>query len=172
VLIKVFLFNLMRLVDWPQEELAKSGYMYVKDRSLLYSKICWLLNFGKMKWERKEWVELHTIGHFSLETMKIHLNILLSLWFYRRNLAKKWNLNFKFQSRSDFQSFQLPKVENCKISCIWFSLCSQKYKRMIKDLYFIFLVDSQIWLNLHKDHHHISYIFLWMVATLATNKNS
>jgi hypothetical protein len=35
-----------------------------------------------------------------------------------------------------------------------------------------YLVYSQIWLNLHKDDDHFFYIFLWMIATLATNKNA
>ncbi len=39
--------------------------------------------------------------------------------------------------------------------------------RMFKDL-----GSSQIWLNLPKDDHHFSYIFLWMVATFATNKTN
>jgi hypothetical protein len=33
-----------------------------------------------------------------------------------------------------------------------------------------FLMFSQIWLNLPWDHH-FSSIFLWMIATLLTNKN-
>ncbi len=42
---------------------------------------------------------------------------------------------------------------------------------MIKNVYFI-LVYNHIWLNLSKDKSHFSYIFLWMIATLATNRNS
>jgi hypothetical protein len=46
---------------------------------------------------------------------------------------------------------------------------------MIKDLYFIylFIVYSAIWLNLlPRDDCRFFYIFLWMIVTLATNKNS
>jgi hypothetical protein len=31
---------------------------------------------------------------------------------------------------------------------------------------------SQIWLNLFRDDRHFFYFFLWMIATLATNKKS
>jgi len=43
---------------------------------------------------------------------------------------------------------------------------------MIKDLYFIYLwFYSAIWLNLlPRDDCRFFYIFLWMIATLATNK--
>jgi hypothetical protein len=34
------------------------------------------------------------------------------------------------------------------------------------------LVYSQIWLNLPTDDCHFFYVFLWMIATLAMNKNS
>ncbi len=33
----------------------------------------------------------------------------------------------------------------------------------------LFLVYSQIWLNLPREDCHFSYIFLWMIITLATN---
>jgi hypothetical protein len=35
----------------------------------------------------------------------------------------------------------------------------------------LFLIYSKIWLNLHRDDHHLFYIFIWMIATLGTNKN-
>jgi len=75
-------------------------------------------------------------------------------------------------------------------------MCSQ-YRKMIKDLYIISsvrnkvkkfnhnppdsywkinnwttLVYSQIWLKLVKDDYRFFYIFLWMIATLVTNKIS
>jgi hypothetical protein len=46
--------------------------------------------------------------------------------------------------------------KNSKISSdiyIWFKVCNQKYKSMIKDLHF------HIWLNLPKDGRHFFYIF-------------
>jgi len=33
-----------------------------------------------------------------------------------------------------------------------------------------YVVYSQIWLNLPTDDHHFFYIFLWMIATLATKQ--
>jgi len=47
----------------------------------------------------------------------------------------------------------------------------QKAKLNIKNTYTSYLVYSHIWLNLAKDDHHFFYIFPWMMATLATNKN-
>jgi hypothetical protein len=41
-----------------------------------------------------------------------------------------------------------------------FSLCSQKYRKTIKDFCTLFLSYSQIWLNIHMDYRHF----------LATNK--
>jgi hypothetical protein len=32
------------------------------------------------------------------------------------------------------------------------------------------LIHSQIWLNLARDDRHFLYAFVWMIATLATNK--
>jgi len=65
---------------------------------------------------------------------------------------------------------------------IWFSVCSQKYRRTVK-ICASYLVCSQIWLHvLRDDCHffhlflwfdcHFAYIFLWMIISLATNKNS
>jgi len=56
------------------------------------------------------------------------------------------------------------KNKNFKIWVIlevfWLKICT------------LFLVYSQIWLNLPKNDCHFFYIFQWMIATLATNKNS
>jgi hypothetical protein len=38
-------------------------------------------------------------------------------------------------------------------------------------LKFIFIL-AKIWLNIPKDYLHFFYNFLWMIATLAANKNS
>ncbi len=51
-----------------------------------------------------------------------------------------------------------------------FQLCSQKHRRrMIEDLK-LFLVYSQIWLNLPRNDCHFFYILLWMMGTLATSQ--
>ncbi len=49
-------------------------------------------------------------------------------------------------------------------------MCSQKHRRMIK-ICISYLVYSRIWLNFPKDYRQFLYIFLWMIATLATNIN-
>jgi hypothetical protein len=51
------------------------------------------------------------------------------------------------------------------------SLCSQKCRRMIKTCS-LYLINIQIWRNLPRDDRHFFYIFPWMIATLATIKNS
>jgi hypothetical protein len=45
-------------------------------------------------------------------------------------------------------------------------------ERWIIIIFTRFLICSQIWLNLSSDDCKFLYIFLWMIATLATNKNS
>jgi hypothetical protein len=55
------------------------------------------------------------------------------------------------------QKNEIQKLKNNKLCellglqspdfCTWFSFCSQNKRRIIKDLYFIFGVYSQIWLN-------------------------
>jgi hypothetical protein len=66
------------------------------------------------------------------------------------------NKNSKFKKESGFGGFQLPEVRGKKVEIVRlmyvFSLCSQTYRRMIKDL-----VYSQIWLNLARDNYHFSY---------------
>jgi hypothetical protein len=77
--------------------------------------------------------------------------------------------------RSDFEGFQSPEVmeEKGKIASFIYlvSLSSQKHKRMT-NICTLFLVNIQSWLNLPRDDHHSFYIFPWMIATLATNRNS
>jgi hypothetical protein len=81
----------------------------------------------------------------------------------------------KFENEVISKVFKSPEVRRkekkvCQISIFVFSVYSQKYSRMIKDL---FLIYSQIWLNVvHKDNCHFFYIFLWMIAILSTNKDS
>ncbi len=41
---------------------------------------------------------------------------------------------------------------------------------MMKDLYNLLIIYSQIWLNLPRDDRHFSYNFLWMIPTLATKQ--
>jgi hypothetical protein len=36
----------------------------------------------------------------------------------------------------------------------------------------LYLINIQIWRNLPGDDRHFFYVFPWMIATLATNKNS
>jgi hypothetical protein len=48
---------------------------------------------------------------------------------------------------------------------IWLSIvCIKKYRRMIKDFYFIFI--ARFWLNLLGDANYFFYIFPPMIATL------
>jgi hypothetical protein len=71
----------------------------------------------------------------------------------------------KLKNEGDFGGFQLPKMRKSSDFYTWFSVCSQKYRRMITDSYCM----SRFWL-----------IFLWIIVTfsvcmiphLATNKNS
>jgi hypothetical protein len=51
--------------------------------------------------------------------------------------------------------------------------CVAKHIEGRFNIFTLFLIYSQIWLNLPKDDRDFFfYIFLWMIATLATNKNS
>ncbi len=78
-----------------------------------------------------------------------------------------------------FKSFHSPEVTNNKRVIArffifgFFSLYSQKYRGgwKIFKLYFWFIL-SHIWLNLPIVYRHFFYIFLWMIAILATKKNS
>ncbi len=74
--------------------------------------------------------------------------------------TKKRNLKFKIWKWSGFRGFQSPevrvlfKLQKSPYLYLWFSVHSQKYRKMIKDLYFSS--------DLLPD---FCYIFLWMVAT-------
>jgi hypothetical protein len=58
------------------------------------------------------------------------------------------------------------KVENFQISHILFSVClAINMKGCIRNLYFVFGLYSQIWLNLPRIEHHFFYIVLWMITT-------
>jgi hypothetical protein len=90
-------------------------------------------------------------------------------------------------SKQELQGFKLrrtglkPALEESPIKCvkkkivnnlpdfyIWFSICSQSYRRMIK----VLMVYCKIWLNLSKDDCHLFLnIFPWMIITLPENKN-
>jgi hypothetical protein len=50
-----------------------------------------------------------------------------------KNSEKKWFLRFSVTKSGKEQKEELKQPD----SYIWFLLCSQKYKKMIKDLYFI-----------------------------------
>jgi hypothetical protein len=75
-----------------------------------------------------------------------------------------------------FKSFHSPEVTDSKREIaiflfFSFSLYSQKYREgwNIFLLYFWFIL-SHNWLNLPRVYRHFFYIFLWMIAILATNK--
>jgi hypothetical protein len=53
-------------------------------------------------------------------------------------------------------------------SYMWFSMCNQTYRRMIRHLY---LISGLLWLNLSRDSCHFSYISKWMIINLATDRN-
>ncbi len=64
------------------------------------------------------------------------------------------NFFIKILRKSDFGGFQLPEVRKIKVKIkikitrfiyiyMWFSLCSQTYRRMIQVLYFIFSIKAR-----------------------------
>ncbi len=91
--------------------------------------------------------------------------------FYWRNFTTK--LNFKYSKIKRFWRFSTAKSEGKKLSNFyaWFSMCSQYIEGWL-NICTSFLVYSQIRLNIPRHDHHFFYIFLCMIATLATNKNS
>ncbi len=73
-------------------------------------------------------------------------------WFSKFSVAKKRkSVNHQIHT---FRCYHVAK--NIKG---WLNICT------------LFLIYRQICLNLHRDDHHLFYIFLWMIATLGTNKN-
>jgi hypothetical protein len=68
----------------------------------------------------------------------------------RSSIGEIWPT--KFKNEGDFGGFQLPEVRKSSDFYTWFSVCSQKYRRMITGLYFI----SRFWL-----------IFLWIIVTFS-----
>ncbi len=82
--------------------------------------------------------------------------------------------NEKFKTIITFWGFQSPEVRKQKKKyrerlpdsyiCFQSILSSQKYRRMVKYLCCSYLVCSQIWLNLHMDDHHFSYIFFHLIG--------
>ncbi len=60
-----------------------------------------------------------------------------------------------------------------QLSIFWFTMLQPKTQKDNYNISASYVVYSQIWLNLPMDDHHFFYIFLWMIATLATkNKDS
>ncbi len=90
-----------------------------------------------------------------------------------RNLVKKWK--FKFKKKSDFKGFQSSDVrkEEEKIERfldLVVHFVAKNIERWLQSCT-LFLVYSQIWLNLPRDDCHFFYIFfLWRTGTLATDK--
>ncbi len=77
---------------------------------------------------------------------------------------EKWFLRFSI-TRSE------KKGKNHQIHMIGFHCVARNIEGSLK-ICALFLVYSQIWLNLLRDDSHFFCIFLWMVTTLATNQNS
>ncbi len=73
-------------------------------------------------------------------------------------------LNFKNRKRIEFEGFQLLEVrENCQIRILGFHCVARNLEKWLK-ICNLFLICSQIWLNLPKDGHHFFYILLWTIA--------
>jgi hypothetical protein len=83
----------------------------------------------------------------------------------RTRTGTHWLLILVYKEKKRKNQFKSP------YSYMWFSLWSQTYRRMNKDVYFIFGY-RQNWLNLPWDDSHIFYIFQWMTSALTTSKNS
>jgi hypothetical protein len=87
---------------------------------------------------------------------------------------KIWNLKFQ-KNKWIWKVFNRQKWEknnkNHQIFIIGFSMCSSQkiYRRMTKDSYWIFGLNTQIWLNLPRDDSHFFKIFLWLITALTTN---
>ncbi len=62
-------------------------------------------------------------------------------------------------------------VKIARFSCLVLQCVDESVEGQLK-FCTSFLVYSQIWLNLPMDDCHFFCIFLWMIVTLATNKNS
>ncbi len=91
-------------------------------------------------------------------------------------ISPKSNSKLKFWKISDFGGFQLPevrekRVKNCQICIFSFHHVAKHIEGWLKN-FTLFLFYSQIWLNLPRDDCQSFYSFQWMIATLATNKNS
>jgi hypothetical protein len=82
--------------------------------------------------------------------------------FHQEMKSKIKNLNvnwFMRISSFNLQNWNKNNINNHWLEFhFWFSISSQKYRRMNKDLYFIWFYD-QIWLNLLMDDHHFCYIY-------------
>jgi hypothetical protein len=54
---------------------------------------------------------------------------------------------------------------------VFFQYDAKNTEKWLK-FFISYMVYSQIWLNLPRYHSHFFYIFLWMITTLAKDKNS
>ncbi len=80
---------------------------------------------------------------------------------------KKWFWRFSIvRSEGKKKGVKICQIHICGFHCVakhiewWLNIC------------ILFLVYSQIWLNLLRDDCNFYSIFRWMIATLATNRNS
>lgn len=63
-------------------------------------------------------------------------------FWYQQNLAEMWNVILTIKKWSDFGRISIARSEKKKKEkspaiYVWFSVCSQKHKMMIKDLFFV-----------------------------------
>jgi hypothetical protein len=89
--------------------------------------------------------------------------------------AKKWKKKFKIKSKKHWHhGFSVAISDGKQMTIARFVYlafhCVTKNRKRWLNSFTLFLVYSQIWLNLLKDDCHFFYVFQWMIATLATNK--
>ncbi len=96
---------------------------------------------------------------------------MISLFYYWQNFIKKKNSNSKSSDFGGFQLLEVGKKLIVKILYWVFNVYFKKCRSTIKD-YISYLVYSHIWLSLPRDDCLFFYMFLSMIATLTTNKNS
>jgi hypothetical protein len=84
-------------------------------------------------------------------------------FFFKIKSKKHWHHGFSV-AVSDGKQMTIARFVYLAFHCV-----TKNRKRWLNS-FTLFLVYSQIWLNLLKDDCHFFYVFQWMIATLATNK--
>jgi hypothetical protein len=161
------------LNEWRKEGRKERDLGYPVSRLLRLYKI----NIVFFNYSQKGRTAFPTIPYSLTNYLNVVATVIIRRWplFIRLFLVAKFRPKEKISKMNWFWRFLMARSEKKKIrqiSIFGYQIASKSKEGWLLSVCTSYLRCSHIWLNLLRDACHFFFIFQWMIAILATIKNS